>query len=247
MPCFGTGSRTKSNAVTLCESLGVPVKEIDISGSVKKHFEDIGHPLDLRNVTYENAQARERTQILFDIANDVGGLVVGTGDLSELALGFATYNGDHMSSYAVNGSVPKTLIRHIVRHVANTCGNEKLAAVLLDVVDTPVSPELLPGAQVTEDIIGPYELHDFFIYNTVKNGFSPAKIGYLAKYAFRGRFEPETVDKWLGVFCKRFINNQFKRSCMCDGPQVTEISFSPRCGTAFASDAAAEALLSDLR
>ncbi len=247
MPCFGTGSRTKSNAVTLCESLGVPVKEIDISGSVRKHFEDIGHPLELKNVTFENAQARERTQILFDIANDVGGLVVGTGDLSELALGFATYNGDHMSSYAVNGSIPKTLIRHIVRHVANTCGNEKLAAVLLDIVDTPVSPELLPGAQVTEDIIGPYELHDFFLYNTVKNGFSPAKVAYLAKYAFRGRFDGETVDKWLGVFCKRFINNQFKRSCMCDGPQVTEISFSPRCGTAFASDAAAEALLSGLR
>ncbi|MBQ9750029.1 MAG: NAD(+) synthase [Clostridia bacterium] len=235
MPCFGTTARTKNNATVLCERLGVDFRCVDIFDSVNQHFKDIGHDPSDHNVVYENAQARERTQVLMDIANKEGGIVVGTGDLSELALGWATYNGDHMSMYGVNASVPKTLIRHVVRHYADIerqKGDDALADAIYDIIDTPVSPELLPAdkdgkiAQKTEDLVGPYELHDFYIYNFVKYGFTPRKLFRLAKIAFDGTYDDQTLLKWLEVFTKRFFSQQFKRSCMPDGPKVGSISLS---------------------
>ncbi len=250
MPCFGTTERTKSNAEVLCENLSVTLKTVDIKEAVSQHFSDIGHDKNNRNVTYENAQARERTQILMDIANDVGGMVIGTGDLSELALGFATYNGDQMSMYGVNASIPKTLIRSLTAYEAEKFGG-KIGKTLLDILNTPVSPELLPPedgviGQVTEELVGPYELHDFFIYNMIKLGFSPAKIYRLALKAFENDYDATTILKWLKVFVKRFFTQQFKRSCMPDGVQVTDISFSPRGGFKMPSDITAKAWLDEL-
>ena len=235
MPCFGTTERTKSNALALAEELGCTARTIDIKASVNQHFKDIAHDESCYNVVYENAQARERTQILMDVANAEGGLVVGTGDLSELALGFATYNGDHMSMYSVNASVPKTLMRVMISHAASlalTRGQDRLSAVLRDVIDTPVSPELLPisdgeNHQHTESIVGPYELHDFFIYYTVKYGYSPKRIFELASSVF-SEYTKSDIKKYLEVFVRRFYSQQFKRSCMPDGPRVTEIALSPR-------------------
>ena len=235
MPCFGTTRRTKNNATVLCEKLGVDFREVNIFAAVEQHFKDIGHDMDDHNVVYENAQARERTQVLMDIANSENGIVVGTGDLSELALGWATYNGDHMSMYGVNGSLPKTLIRHVVRYYADTAkenGENELADSLYDILDTPVSPELLPAkengeiAQVTEDLVGPYELHDFFIYYFTKYAFSPKKLFRLAKIAFEGVYDDETIIKWLEVFTKRFFAQQFKRSCLPEGPCVGSVALS---------------------
>ena len=246
MPCFGTTARTKSNATTLCEELGVDFREVNIFDSVNQHFKDIGHDPAIRDVTYENAQARERTQILMDIANDESGMVVGTGDFSELALGWATYNGDHMSMYSVNGNVPKTLVRELTAHVAATeagKGNTKLAEALYDVLGTPVSPELLPAdesgsiAQKTEDLVGPYELHDFFLYYLLRYGFTPAKLFRMAQYALGETYDDATILKWLEVFHRRFFNQQFKRSCLPDGPAVFGISISPRGGWVMPSDA----------
>lgn len=250
MPCFGTTARTKSNAEILCEALGVTLKTVNIQNAVIQHFKDIGHDFSNHNVTYENSQARERTQILMDMANDVGGIVIGTGDLSELALGFATYNGDQMSMYGVNASIPKTLIRSLVAYEAINIGG-KAAATLTDIINTPVSPELLPPdgnnlGQITEELVGPYELHDFFIYNFIKNKFSPTKIYRLAVYAFKNDYSNETILKWLKVFFKRFFSQQFKRSCMPDGAQVTDISFSPRGGLMLPSDISAKAFLEEL-
>ncbi len=235
MPCFGTTKRTKNNATVLCEKLGVDFREVDIFAAVEQHFKDIGHDMSNHNVVYENAQARERTQVLMDIANAEGGIVVGTGDLSELALGWATYNGDHMSMYGVNGSIPKTLIRYVVKHYADTANNNgetELAYALYDILNTPVSPELLPAkengeiAQVTEDLVGPYELHDFYIYNFVKHGYTPKKLFRLAKIAFTGVYDDATLLKWLEVFTKRFFAQQFKRSCLPDGPKVGSVALS---------------------
>ena len=245
MPCFGTSKRTKSNALLLAEELGCTVRTIDIKAAVERHFKDIAHDKDNYDVVYENAQARERTQILMDVANAEGGIVVGTGDLSELALGFATYNGDHMSMYGVNASIPKTLMRSIIRCEAEKyrCeGKQKLARVLTDIVETPVSPELLPivgdeNAQYTEEIVGPYELHDFFLYYAVKFGFTKEKILRLAETAFCGEYESAEIKKYLDIFFKRFISQQFKRSCLPDGPRVTEISLSPRGAWHMPSDA----------
>ena len=249
MPGFGTTDGTKDNAVALAERLGVTLRTVRISDSVLRHFRDIGHDPDLRNVTYENAQARERTQILMDIANDLGGLVVGTGDLSELALGWCTYNGDHMSMYAVNASIPKTLIRHIVH-----CGADdspELSGALRAVLDTPVSPELLPAvqgeiAQKTEDLVGPYELHDFFLYYAVRWGFPPSKILRLAAQAFGGRYARDVILKWLRVFYARFFTQQFKRDCVPDGPKVGKVSLSPRGDWLMPSDATAALWLAEL-
>lgn len=242
MPCFGTTERTKSNAVKLCEALGVTLREVDITKSVLRHFEDIGHDPENRNVVYENGQARERTLVLMDIANETGGLVVGTGDLSELALGWATYNGDHMSMYGVNGGVPKTLVRHIVRFYADTCGSEGLKQTLYDILDTPVSPELLPAedgkiSQITEDLVGPYELHDFFLYYAVRWGFSPKKIFRLALYALGDKYGKEEILKWLKNFYRRFFSQQFKRSCLPDSPKVGSVTLSPRGDWRMPSDA----------
>ena len=242
MPCFGTTKRTKSNAVRLCEELGVSVSEINITAAVRQHFADIGHDESILDVTYENCQARERTQVLMDIANKTGGLVIGTGDLSELALGWATYNGDHMSMYGVNTSVPKTLVRYIVRYEAEKSGGA-LAGVLYDILDTPVSPELLPAkengeiAQKTEDLVGPYELHDFFLYHMMRFGSSPAKIFRLAKYAYAGAYTDDTILHWLKTFVRRFFIQQFKRSCMPDGPKVGTVTLSPRGDLRMPSDA----------
>ena len=242
MPCFGTTKRTKSNAVRLCEELGVSVSEINITAAVRQHFADIGHDESILDVTYENCQARERTQVLMDIANKTGGLVIGTGDLSELALGWATYNGDHMSMYGVNTSVPKTLVRYIVRYEAGNSGGA-LADVLYDILDTPVSPELLPAkengeiAQKTEDLVGPYELHDFFLYHMMRFGSSPAKIFRLAKYAYAGAYTDDTILHWLKTFVRRFFIQQFKRSCMPDGPKVGTVTLSPRGDLRMPSDA----------
>lgn len=249
MPCFGTSERTKSNAEALCEELGVTLKYIDIKSAVSAHLADIGHGGDT-DVTFENAQARERTQILMDLANLTGGMVVGTGDLSELALGFATYNGDQMSMYGVNASIPKTLIRSLTAYEA-TRYSGKTGEILTDILSTPVSPELLPPengviAQVTEDIVGPYELHDFFIYNMFVYGFRPRKLHRLATRAFEGVYDSETVLKWLRVFLRRFFAAQFKRSCMPDGAQVTDVSFSPRAGLHLPSDAVAKIWLDEL-
>ncbi len=255
MPCFGTTARTKSNATVLCEELGVTFRCVDIFDAVNVHFRDIGHDPDVRDVTYENAQARERTQVLMDIANDCGGMVIGTGDLSELALGWATYNGDHMSMYGVNASIPKTLVGHVVRYCANEAkenGQEKVAAALFDILDTPVSPELLPAdadgkiAQKTEDLVGPYELHDFYLYYFIRYGFSPIKIYRMAQNAWGEKYSDNVLKKWLQVFFKRFFAQQFKRSCLPDGPQVGEISLSPRGAWQMPSDAASALWLGEI-
>ena len=250
MPCFGTTDRTYRNACRLSKELGATLKEIDIKSSVLSHFADIGQDPALHDVTYENAQARERTQVLMDYANKTGGLVVGTGDLSELALGWATYNGDHMSMYAVNASVPKTLVRHLVKFYADR-SEGGLKAVLRDILDTPVSPELLPPeggkiSQKTEELVGPYELHDFFLYYFQRYGFSPDKIYFLAQNAFRERYEKAVILKWLRIFLRRFFSQQFKRSCLPDGPKVGTISLSPRGDLRMPSDADSSAWLADL-
>ena len=252
MPGFGTTDRTYRNALKLMEGLGVTVREIPIRDACLQHFRDIGLPESDRSAAYENAQARERTQILMDVANMEGGLVIGTGDLSELALGWATYNGDQMSMYGVNASVPKTLVRHLVRWAADTERDGATRATLLDIIDTPVSPELLPAdregniAQKTEDLVGPYELHDFFLYNFVRAGFRPAKIAFLAEQAFAGSYDRETIVKWLRVFFRRFFSQQFKRSAMPDGPKVGSVSLSPRGDWRMPSDASAALWLREL-
>ena len=252
MPCFGTTDRTYRNALTLAKELGTTVVEIPIADSVSRHFEDIGHSQEIHDLTYENAQARERTQVLMDYAGKAGGLVVGTGDMSELALGWATYNGDHMSMYGVNASVPKTLVRYLTSYFAEETNNQALAAVLRDILDTPVSPELLPPsgdgeiAQKTEDLVGPYELHDFFLYYVLRFGFMPHKIYRLAKAAFSGVYEKETIYYWLETFYKRFFSQQFKRSCLPDGPKVGSVAVSPRGDLRMPSDASAKAWLADL-
>ena len=251
MPCFGTTDRTYRNACELVKKLGATLREVDIREAVNIHFRDIGHDSEVHDVTYENSQARERTQVLMDLANQSGGLVIGTGDMSELALGWATYNGDHMSMYGVNAGVPKTLVRHLVRYCADTCGDPELAATLLDVLDTPVSPELLPPkdgviAQKTEDLVGPYELHDFFLYYVLRFGFAPSKIYRLARKAFAGTYEDETILKWLKTFYRRFFAQQFKRSCLPDGPKVGSVAVSPRGDLRMPSDACASIWLKEL-
>lgn len=242
MPGFGTTDRTYTNACELTRTIGASLKEVDIRESVTLHFRDIGQDMENHDVTFENGQARERTQVLMDMANQRNGLVVGTGDLSELALGWATYNGDHMSMYAVNASVPKTLVRHLVQYYAETCGDEKLEGILMDVLDTPVSPELLPPkdgviSQKTEDLVGPYELHDFYLYYVLRMGFEPAKIFRIAKLAFQGTYDEETIMKWLKKFYWRFFSQQFKRSCLPDGPKVGSVAVSPRGDLRMPSDA----------
>ena len=250
MPCFGTTARTRSNAEILAEELGTSFREVNIGEAVRRHFADIGQSMDDHSVTFENAQARERTQVLMDLANQRGGLVIGTGDLSELALGWATYNGDHMSMYGVNASIPKTLVRHLVAFVADDKGG-RLARVLQDILDTPVSPELLPPkdgqiAQKTEDLVGPYELHDFFLYYAVRWGFSPRKVFRLALYALGDRYDRDTLLRWLENFYRRFFVQQFKRSCLPDGPKVGTLTLSPRGDWRMPSDAAAGLWLSEL-
>lgn len=251
MPGFGTTDRTYDNAVKLIQSLGAEFVEVDICQAVNVHFSDIGQDPSVHDVTYENSQARERTQILMDLANKKNALVIGTGDLSELALGWATYNGDHMSMYAVNASVPKTLVRHLVRYYADTCEDKQLSDTLYDVLDTPVSPELLPPedgkiSQKTEDLVGPYELHDFFLYYMLRQGFSPAKIYRLAKIAFAGTYEDAFILKWLKTFCRRFFAQQFKRSCLPDGPKVGSVAVSPRGDLRMPSDACATLWMEEL-
>ena len=242
MPCFGTTDRTYDNACKLTEILGAVLKEVDIREAVTVHFRDIGQSMDNHDVTYENSQARERTQVLMDIANQENAMVIGTGDMSELALGWATYNGDHMSMYGVNAGVPKTLVRHLVRYYADTCQNEKLKGILLDVLDTPVSPELLPPvdgviSQKTEDLVGPYELHDYFLYYMLRCGFEPEKIYRIARTSFAGQYDDEIILKWMKVFYKRFFSQQFKRSCLPDGPKVGSVAVSPRGDLRMPSDA----------
>jgi len=249
MPGFGTTDRTYNNAMTMMQNLGITILEIPIRDAVIQHFKDIDHDISNHDVTYENSQARERTQILMDLANKYGGMVIGTGDLSELALGWATYNGDHMSMYAVNASVPKTLIKYLVRYVADSEVNEKTKEALYDVIDTPISPELIPAdelgniKQKTEDLVGPYELHDFFLYNLMRFGFRPKKIFKLAQRAFdgssseAGKYDDETIKKWLQTFIRRFFNQQFKRSCLPDGPKVGSVTLSPRGDWRMPSDA----------
>ena len=251
MPCFGTTDRTYENACKLAKTLGTDLREVDIKKAVLQHFEDIGHDVNKHDVTYENGQARERTQVLMDIANQTGGLVIGTGDMSELALGWATYNGDHMSMYGVNVGVPKTLVRHLVQYYADTCNNNELKEVLLDVLDTPVSPELLPPvdgviSQKTEDLVGPYELHDFFLYYMLRQNFEPEKVYRLARLAFKGSYDDETILKWLKTFYRRFFAQQFKRSCLPDGPKVGSVSVSPRGDLRMPSDAGASIWLAQL-
>ncbi len=251
MPCFGTTKRTKSNAQKMCEAIGVTFREIDITDSVKQHFKDIGHDIDNLNVVFENGQARERTKVLMNIANQTGGLVIGTGDLSELALGWATYNGDHMSMYGVNCSVPKTLIRHLVKYYSNITESAELKEALCDILDTPVSPELMPAdgeeiSQKTEDLVGPYELHDFFLYNGIRWGFPPQKVFRLALYAFKDVYDRETVLKWLKTFYRRFFSQQFKRSCLPDGPKVGSVTLSPRGDWRMPSDASAALWLDEI-
>ncbi len=251
MPCFGTTDRTYQNACKMTQKLGATLKEVNIKEAVRTHFRDIGQPEEKHDVTFENAQARERTQVLMDIANMTSGMVIGTGDMSELALGWATYNGDHMSMYGVNGSIPKTLVRHLVRYYADTCKDEELCAVLLDVLDTPVSPELLPPkdgeiAQKTEDLVGPYELHDFYLYYILRFGYEPSKIYRLAKEAFADVYDKETILKWLKTFYRRFFMQQFKRSCLPDGPKVGSVGVSPRGDLRMPSDACANLWLKDL-
>ena len=237
MPCFGTTAKTRSNAVILSERYGCTVMTIDITAAVLQHFADIGQDPEVYDVTFENSQARERTQVLMDVANKNGGMVIGTGDLSELALGWATYNGDHMSMYAVNASVPKTLVRKLVEYTARTTDDGILSDTLKAILDTPISPELIPGSQITEDFVGPYELHDFFIYNVLRWGSSPSKVYRLAKHAFEGEYGDETILKWLKVFYRRFFSQQFKRSCMPDGPKVGTVTLSPRGDWRMPSDA----------
>ena len=242
MPCFGTTDRTYQNACKMSLKVGATLREVRIGDAVMQHFKDIGHDPQDHSVTYENSQARERTQVLMDIANQTGGLVIGTGDMSELALGWATYNGDHMSMYGVNASVPKTLVRHLVHYYADTCEDPSLKEVLYDVLDTPVSPELLPPkdgeiAQKTEDLVGPYELHDFFLYYFLRMGYEPGKIYRIAKLSFAGEYDDETIYKWLRTFCWRFFSQQFKRSCLPDGPKVGTVALSPRGDWRMPSDA----------
>ena len=249
MPGFGTTDRTHDNAVSLMTSLGITIREISISAAVTQHFNDIGHDINIHDVTYENSQARERTQILMDLSNELGGLVIGTGDLSELALGWATYNGDHMSMYGVNGSIPKTLIKYLVHYVATSGVDEDSHNTLLDIIDTPISPELIPAdengniRQKTEDLVGPYELHDFFLYNFLRFGFRPTKIYIMAQKAFDGHdvrasvYDNATIKKWLTTFFRRFFSQQFKRSCLPDGPKVGSVSLSPRGDWRMPSDA----------
>ena len=251
MPCFGTTDRTYQNACLLVEKLGATLKEVDIKEAVTLHFKDIEHDMNVHDVTYENSQARERTQVLMDIANQTNGMVIGTGDMSELALGWATYNGDHMSMYAVNASLPKTFIKHVVKYYAETCEEKELKEVLLDILDTPVSPELLPPkdgeiAQKTEDLVGPYELHDFYLYYMLRYGYEPSKIYRLAKYAFEGVYDDETILKWLKKFYWRFFSQQFKRSCVPDGPRVSGMSLSPRGDWRMPSDACVAVWIKEL-
>ncbi|MBQ6908365.1 MAG: NAD(+) synthase [Clostridia bacterium] len=251
MPCFGTTKRTHDNAEAVSKRLGVSFKEISIKDAVKVHFSDINQPMDKYDAAYENAQARERTQVLMDIANQIGGIVVGTGDMSELALGWATYNGDHMSMYGVNCGIPKTLMRFLVEYEADRIGDKELTSALSDILDTPVSPELLPAdkgqiVQKTENAVGPYILHDFFLYNMLFFGFGPKKIQYVAEMAFKDEFSKEEINKWLKVFVKRFFSQQFKRSCSPDGPQVLGISLSPRGGLCMPSDAQATLWIAEI-
>ena len=251
MPGFGTTDRTHQNAVELMTSLQITQREISIAKAVTQHFQDIGHNMQQHDVTYENAQARERTQILMDVANQVGGMVIGTGDLSELALGWCTYNGDHMSMYGVNGGVPKTLVQYLIRYLAQLPAFAMQRSTLLDVVDTPISPELTPAdsegniQQKTEDLVGPYELHDFFLYYMMRFGFSPKKIFVLARHAFKNRYDDEVITKWLQTFFRRFFNQQFKRSCLPDGPKVGSVSLSPRGDWRMPSDASNALWLAD--
>ncbi|MBQ9780865.1 MAG: NAD(+) synthase [Clostridia bacterium] len=256
MPCFGTTARTRGNAEAMCEALGTDFRCIDILASVKQHLSDIDHDLNDHNVVYENAQARERTQILMDVANQVNGLVVGTGDLSELALGWATYNGDHMSMYSVNGDVPKTLVKHLIDYCAREAeaeGNTALSVPLFDILDTPVSPELLPAkengeiAQVTEDLVGPYELHDFYLYHLLRFGYTPTKLYRLAKAALGDVYDDATLLKWLETLLRRFFNQQFKRSCLPDGPKVGSVGLSPRGDWKMPSDAMSALWLEEVR
>jgi NAD+ synthase (glutamine-hydrolysing) len=266
MPGFGTTDRTYHNALHLMQSLSITIREIPIGKSVTQHFSDIGHDPEVRDVTYENSQARERTQILMDLSNQLGGMVIGTGDLSELALGWATYNGDQMSMYGVNASIPKTLIKHLVRYVARTSLTQETAAILYDIIDTPISPELIPAnengqiKQKTEDLVGPYELHDFFLYHFLRHGFSPSKIFMLAQKAFQQRptsdtdkdyptqnYSDEVILHWLGTFCRRFFNQQFKRSCMPDGPKVGSVNLSPRGDWRMPSDAVSALWLQEVK
>ncbi len=251
MPCFGTTDRTYQNACLLVEKLGATLKEVDIKEAVTLHFKGIEHDMNVHDVTYENSQARERTQVLMDIANQTNGMVIGTGDMSELALGWATYNGDHMSMYAVNASLPKTFIKHVVKYYAEMCEEKELKEVLLDILDTPVSPELLPPkdgeiAQKTEDLVGPYELHDFYLYYMLRYGYEPSKIYRLAKYAFEGVYDDETTLKWLKKFYWRFFSQQFKRSCVPDGPRVSGMSLSPRGDWRMPSDACVAVWIKEL-
>ena len=251
MPCFGTTDRTYNNACKMSLSLGAELREVPIAVAVMQHFKDIGHDPEDHSVTYENSQARERTQVIMDIANANGGMVIGTGDMSELALGWATYNGDHMSMYGVNASVPKTLVRHLVQYYADTTDDKELQEVLYDVLDTPVSPELLPPkdgkiAQKTEDLVGPYELHDFFLYYFLRFGYAPSKIYRIAKYSFAGEYDDETIYKWLRTFCWRFFAQQFKRSCLPDGPKVGTVALSPRGDWRMPSDACVASWMRDL-
>lgn len=252
MPGFGTTDRTYHNAIDLMKSLGVSIREISIKDACIQHFKDIEHDVNVHDVTYENSQARERTQILMDVANQTNGMVIGTGDLSELALGWATYNGDHMSMYGVNGSIPKTLVKYLVEWVARNGVDEQSRTTLLDIVDTPISPELIPAdangniKQKTEDLVGPYELHDFFLYYFLRFGFRPAKIYFLAQHAFGGKYDNETIKKWLSTFFRRFFNQQFKRSCLPDGPKVGSVSLSPRGDWRMPSDACSTLWLKEI-
>lgn len=251
MPCFGTTDRTYQNACKMAVQLGAELMEVRIADAVSVHFRDIGHDPEDHSVTYENSQARERTQVLMDIANERGGMVIGTGDMSELALGWATYNGDHMSMYGVNASVPKTLVRHLVKYAADVTQDEQLKAVLYDVLDTPVSPELLPPkdgsiAQKTEDLVGPYELHDFFLYYMIRFGYEPSKIFRLAAETFKDSYDTVTILKWLEIFYRRFFSQQFKRSCLPDGPKVGTVALSPRGDWRMPSDACVAVWLNDL-
>ena len=251
MPCYGTTAHTKNNAHALCAALGIPCREIDITASVAQHLHDIGHPPGQFDVVFENAQARMRTMVLMNIANQINGFVVGTGSLSELALGWATYNGDHMSMYAVNAGVPKTLVRHLVEHIANTCAKDDLKKVLESILATKVSPELLPAScgeitQITEELVGPYELHDFFIYHALVKRHEPKEILALAETAFDGKYSGQQILHWLRTFYRRFFSQQFKRNCLPDSPQVVPLSFSPRTGLQMPSDASAELWLKEL-
>lgn len=251
MPCFGTTDRTYKNALDLTKHIGATLREIPIEDAVIQHFKDIGHDIDNHDITYENSQARERTQVLMDVANQCSGIVIGTGDMSELALGWATYNGDHMSMYAVNSTIPKTLVRNLVEYSAEKTDQGKLKEVLYDILDTPVSPELLPPVdgeitQKTQELVGPYELHDFFLYYVLRYGFMPSKIFYLATIAFKGTYTKGTIHKWLSIFYSRFFSQQFKRSCLPDGPKVGSITVSPRSDLKMPSDASAKIWLEDL-